>query len=118
MDEHVLALVSDLMMSSRIVASARAVGVPLRILRSAEALDSMAGDLLLVDLNMPGATASAGRWGSIPGRRVVGFVSHTDTEAIEAARQAGIHKVLARSAFVARLDEILRSSGGNRGTDY
>ena len=41
--------------------------------------------------------------------RTLGFVSHVDSETIAAARQAGIDQVLARSAFVDRLGEILTS---------
>ena len=41
--------------------------------------------------------------------RTLGFVSHVQTETIEAARQAGIDEVLARSAFADRLGEILKS---------
>ena len=41
---------------------------------------------------------------SIP---TVGFVSHVQAEVIAAARAAGVDDVLARSAFTARLAEIL-----------
>jgi hypothetical protein len=37
----------------------------------------------------------------------VGFASHVDTALIAAARAAGVGEVLARSAFTARLAEIL-----------
>jgi CheY-like chemotaxis protein len=40
--------------------------------------------------------------------RTMGFVSHVQTETIDAARQAGIDEVLARSAFADRLGEILK----------
>jgi len=39
--------------------------------------------------------------------QTLGYVSHVDTDTIEAARQAGIDQVLARSAFSERLAEIL-----------
>jgi DNA-binding NarL/FixJ family response regulator len=41
----------------------------------------------------------------------VGFVSHVHTDTIEAARHAGIDLVLARSAFVGRLPQLLASAG-------
>jgi CheY-like chemotaxis protein len=44
------------------------------------------------------------------GIRTLGFVSHVHTETIDAARQAGIDEVLARSAFAERLGEILKSA--------
>ena len=40
----------------------------------------------------------------------VGFVSHVDTETINAARQAGMTEVLARSVFTTQLAEILKRS--------
>jgi len=43
------------------------------------------------------------------GIRMVGFVSHVHAEIIAAARGAGIDEVLARSAFVDRLGEMLKS---------
>jgi hypothetical protein len=42
---------------------------------------------------------------SIP---TVGFVSHVQTDVIEAARAAGVGEVMARSAFTAQLGEILQ----------
>ena len=41
------------------------------------------------------------------GIATLGFVSHVDSDVIAAARGAGIDEVLARSAFIARLAEIL-----------
>jgi hypothetical protein len=40
----------------------------------------------------------------------LGFVSHVDSATIDAARAAGIGQVLARSAFVNQLAEILTSA--------
>ena len=40
--------------------------------------------------------------------RTLGFVSHVQTDMIDAARRAGIDEVLARSAFADRLGEILK----------
>ena len=42
--------------------------------------------------------------------RTLGYVSHVDTATIEAARAAGIDQVLARSAFVDQLGDILTSA--------
>ena len=40
----------------------------------------------------------------------VGFVSHVDTPTIEAAREAGADRVLARSAFVEQLPQLLQAA--------
>ena len=42
--------------------------------------------------------------------KTLGYVSHVDTATIEAARAAGIDQVMARSAFVAELGNILTSA--------
>jgi hypothetical protein len=42
--------------------------------------------------------------------KTLGYVSHVDSATIAAARQAGVDDVLARSAFAARLDEILTTA--------
>jgi hypothetical protein len=39
--------------------------------------------------------------------RMLGFVSHVDSDTIAAARRAGIDRVMARSAFSEHLGEIL-----------
>jgi CheY-like chemotaxis protein len=42
--------------------------------------------------------------------KTLGYVSHVDSDAIAAARKAGIDQVLARSAFSAQLGSILQSA--------
>jgi hypothetical protein len=39
----------------------------------------------------------------------LGFVSHVQAELIDAARQAGVGEVMARSAFTARMADIIKS---------
>jgi hypothetical protein len=109
---RVVALVTDLIFSSRISGAARAEGVAVQILRKAEQLLQAEGDLLLADLNLEGAAAAAAEWGKKEGRRVVGFVSHMDGEAIAAAKNAGIQEIVARSRFIQMLPEALRAAAG------
>jgi DNA-binding NarL/FixJ family response regulator len=45
-----------------------------------------------------------------PGAHILAYVSHTNATAIQQARSAGVDKVLARSAFVTGLADILRSA--------
>lgn len=105
----VIALVRDLMFSSKITATARAVGVRVTLVGDPARLADTAGDRLLIDLNLPGAIDAAAAWaGADPFRQTVGFVSHVDTDTIQQARTAGIQQVMARSQFTARLPEILQ----------
>jgi DNA-binding NarL/FixJ family response regulator len=104
-----LALVRDLMFSSKITATARALGVACTVVREPAKLAAAAPTpLLLVDLNLAGAIEAASDYvRAHPGTEVVGFVSHTDAATISAAREAGVTRVMARSAFVERLPELL-----------
>jgi hypothetical protein len=105
----IIALVSDLMFSSRISATARAKNVEVQIVRDAKKLSGIAGRLLLVDLNQNGALDAAIAWRAQQNAPVIGFVSHVDTEMISRAKQAGIDQVMARSQFVNQLNDLLQS---------
>jgi CheY-like chemotaxis protein len=112
-----LAAVDDLMFSSRISTTAKAVGVPFQFARSLDAV--LAGaratpppHLIVIDLNSArirpleviAALKADPVLAVIP---LVGFVSHVDGATIEAARAAGIDRVLARSAFVEQLPTLI-----------
>ena len=112
----ILALVDDLMFSSKIRATANQLGVAVAFVRSSEtALAEMrkqAPSLVILDLNNPrtdplGTVASMKADPALAGIPTVGFASHVQTEAIEAARLAGVGEVMARSAFAGRLPDIL-----------
>lgn len=113
----ILAIVDDLMFTSKIRTAAAQLGVAVTFARSREtALTEMRAaipSLVIVDLNSarsdPLGTVAAMKadpaLSSVP---TVGFVSHVQTDLIAAAREAGMDEVLARSAFTARLPEILQ----------
>lgn len=106
----VLALVSDLLFSSKITATARSLGVSARVIRRPDDLAEVVGTLLLVDLNLPGAIEAAAKWRAQTGVPAVGFVSHVDAETASRANAAGINRVLARSRFVELLPNLLSGS--------
>jgi len=112
----ILAVLDDLMFSSKIKTAANLLGVDLRFSRSLEgALETMRKNptsLVIFDLNnerlnplaiVAGMSADPAL-ASIP---TVGYASHVQTDVINAARQAGVGEVLARSAFTMQLGEIL-----------
>src|SRR5215217_7485001 len=90
----VVALVRDLMFSSRIGATARSLGVALTLLRDPAKLAGIAGRRLIVDLNQPGALEAAVAWKAELGGEVVGFVSHVDAQTIARAKAAGVDRVM------------------------
>jgi CheY-like chemotaxis protein len=105
MDQGLL-LSDDLIFTSRIAGTARALGLGLRVARSAEALLELARQqppaCVIVDLANPGLViadlVAALRASGSP--RVVAYGSHVDTETLRAARAAGCDTVLPRSKFV------------------
>jgi CheY-like chemotaxis protein len=112
----ILAIVDDLMFTSKIRTAATHLGVPLVFARSsAAALSEMrasAPSLVILDLNSPrtdpiGTVSAMKADPALAAISTVGFVSHVQTELIDRARQAGVGEVMARSAFTERLPEIL-----------
>lgn len=112
----ILAAVADLMFSSRIRAAAAGGAADVRFARTArEALEqarTLRPSLVLIDLNGGpldplDTIASLKAEPTLAGTRIVGFVSHVQGNLIAAARAAGIDEVMARSAFVAKLPELL-----------
>ena len=113
----VLAVLDDLLFTSKIKTAAGALGVAVTFARSADAavaeMKKAAPALVLLDLNNP-RTDPLGlveRMKADPALAMVptvGFASHVQTDVIAAARRAGVADVMARSAFVQRLPEILQ----------
>jgi hypothetical protein len=104
----IVVLVRDLMFASKIRATAQSIGAPIQIVREPAQLAGSAARRLIVDLNQPGALDAAVVWKGQTGGEVVGFVSHVDSQTIQAARLAGIDQILPRSRFVEVLPELLR----------
>jgi PleD family two-component response regulator len=112
----VLALLDDLMFTSKIKATAGQLGVPVVFARSAESaltqMRSTPPSLVILDLNNTridplGTVQSMKADAALSGIPTVGFASHVHVDVIEAARQAGVTEVMARSAFTQKLPEIL-----------
>ena len=109
------ALLDDLFVRSRIEATADAAGVRVIVSRSLAELEERIGEAggsgVLVDLGM-GIDAATRAIGALKRRvdplHVVAWGSHVDAASMDAAREAGADRVLARSAFTRRLPEILR----------
>jgi PleD family two-component response regulator len=112
----ILAVLDDLMFTSKIKTTASRIGVAVTFARSADAalgeMRKAAPSLVILDLNnaradplgLVGSMEQDAALSSVP---TVGYVSHVQTDVIEAARRAGVGEVLARSAFTERLPDIL-----------
>jgi len=114
----VLVVVQDLLFGSKIRAAAKQAGVEAAFARTPDEMLRLARDatpsLAVLDLDSrtidPIAAIRALKANTaLAGIRIVGFVSHVRVDLVSAAREAGADEVLARSAFVTRLSEILVS---------
>lgn len=121
----VLAAVEDLLFRSRISEAADSLGVEAKFPRSPEkllgALRSGRPDVLVLDLNsvrfdavsiLNELRADEG----LASVETIGYVPHTRTDLILAAREAGCGRILARSAFFNGLPDVLlpKEPGGSR----
>jgi len=112
----ILAVLDDLMFSSKIKTAANQLGVDLRFSRSVDgALETMRKNpttMVIFDLNNTridalAIVAAMKADAALAAVKTVGYASHVQTDVINAARRAGVGEVLPRSAFVAQLAEIL-----------
>jgi CheY-like chemotaxis protein len=120
MTRRVLAAVEDLLFRSKISETAEALGIEAGFPRSPEkllaALRESPPDLLVIDLN-------SARFEPLELLRIVktdrttqqvstvGFLSHVQGDLALAARKSGCDRVMARSAFVENLPQILSGEG-------
>jgi CheY-like chemotaxis protein len=116
----VLAVVDDLLFSSKIRSVAEHVGEPITFVRTrAEVMPALIDkgaravifDLDRSPLDPIGAITEIRSRSDLAQVRVLAFVRHTSSEAIAQARRAGADVVLARSAFFPALPDLLSDSG-------
>jgi PleD family two-component response regulator len=112
----ILAILDDLLFTSKIKATAAQLGIRVSFARSSAAaladMRSQTPALVILDLNNPRTepletVASMKADPALSGIPTVGYASHVQIDVIDAARKAGVDDVLARSAFTQRLNEIL-----------
>jgi CheY-like chemotaxis protein len=112
----ILAILDDLLFTSKIRSAAQRAGASVAFARSSSAaLDQARAQqpaLVIIDLNNPRtspiATIEAMKGDAVLATiPIVGYVSHVDTQTIAAARASGVDEVLARSAFVTALPELV-----------
>lgn len=114
MIRRILAVVPDLFFATRILATAKTVGVPVELVplpRAAAACAETPPALVLLDLHASGDPLALVRTLKADERTrmipIVGFYSHVETALRRSALEAGIDQALPRSAFTQRLPELL-----------
>ncbi|MBI4581968.1 MAG: response regulator transcription factor [Planctomycetes bacterium] len=118
-----IALVTDMIFGTKIKGTADQLGLPLSVVRTAQALADGAGgaDLAIIDLNADGLDAVDAirrcKAPGLPSPTVIAYASHVQKDLIQAAQDAGADLVLPRSRFSAELPELLtRFAGPRRGS--
>ena len=115
----IVCAIDDLMFSIKISTAAKQLGVDIYFERFRDKVLSTIREkqpsLVIFDLNSsrldPMTMIAAMKADpELRGVQTLGYVSHVDSDAIAAARNAGIDQVLARSAFSAQLGSILQSA--------
>ena len=112
----IVAVLDDLMFSSKIKTASVQLGATVVFARSAAAalaeMRKTTPSLVILDLNNPrtdplGIVAEMIKDPALASIPTVGYASHVQVDVINAARQAGVGEVLPRSAFTQQLAEIL-----------
>ena len=115
----IICAVDDLMFSIKISTAAKSLKADVYFERSGDKLLETIREkrpaLVIFDLNSArirplDAIMALKRDPDLNSTKTLGYVSHVDTATIDAARAAGIDQVLARSAFVDQLGDILTSA--------
>jgi CheY-like chemotaxis protein len=114
MKRRVVAVVPDLFFATRIVGTAESLGVAVELPGAETAFETIRGslpDLVILDLTGPGEPLALARSlkGDAATRAIplVGFYPHVDNAVRAGALAAGVDHVLPRSAFTARLADLL-----------
>lgn len=106
-----LLLADDLLFTSRITGTARALNLTIKAARSVDVLKAIATQeqpaCIILDLANPGlVTGEMIDWlkqNCTPMPRVVAYGSHVDAATLRTARAAGCHEVMPRSQFAEAL---------------
>ena len=115
----IICAIDDLIFSIKIKTAAKSLQADVYFERSGDKLLETIREkrpaLVIFDLNSARlrpleAILALKRDPDLNATKTLGYVSHVDTTTIEAARAAGIDQVMARSAFVDQLGDILTSA--------
>src|SRR5467141_4584303 len=112
---RVVALMDDLFFQMKLAETAKQMGVEVKVATNGEALEGLMSSepkLVIVDLNARSQPLRAIEKLRQTRKdvRVVGFLSHVQTELAAQARTAGCDEVLPRSSFTQNLATILSAA--------
>ncbi len=104
-----IAVMDDLFFTVKVQDGAKRAGLNVRFVKTEEAAIAAEADLIVVDLNCK-AIDPLRLMAALKGkRRVIGYLSHVQTELRQQALAAGYDAVYPRSAFSQKLPDILKA---------
>ena len=113
MPNKIVAVLADLMFTVRISDAAKRAGLQVEFAKTAADAEQKADaaaavilDLNYVPADLIGRLKAGEHTRTIP---LIGFVSHVQTDVIRQAREQGCDQVMARSAFVEKLPEMMQA---------
>jgi DNA-binding NarL/FixJ family response regulator len=113
---RILGLMHDLFFRSKVDAVSHALGIAVVYATSMEEANARCAEevpaMIFVDLadpRFPAVEIAGAMRVAAPSARLIGFASHVDLKALNAAREAGFEMTLSRSEFTQRLPELLKT---------
>jgi DNA-binding response OmpR family regulator len=118
MSATILAIISDLMLQSRVTEPARALGYDVTVIDTASTLETALDTspvLAVLDLHISGVdwqrAATLAKEHAVP---VLAFGRHTEADLLRAAREAGCDRVVPRSVLVEELPALIEEMAATR----
>ncbi len=119
-NRHILAVITDLFFSVKIMDAAKKAGMTVELLHDPKQILEKAASnpaVIIVDLNLQSVDpikliAKLKGSAELKNIGVIGFLSHVQAELKQKATEAGCDMVLARSAFSQNLPAILKRHSG------
>jgi DNA-binding NarL/FixJ family response regulator len=112
---RIVAYMDDLFFQMKLAETAKHLGLEVKVASSAESLLQLldpAPELVIVDLNARSQPLVAVQQLRL---RVIGFLSHVQTDLARQAQDAGLDEVMPRSKFSINLPDILASAVAKSG---
>ena len=112
---RIVAYMDDLFFQMKLAETAKHLALEVKVASTAESLLQLLDpppELVIVDLNARSQPLAAVRQlrNVQPGIRVIGFLSHVQTDLAQQAQAAGLDEVMPRSKFSVNLPDILASA--------
>jgi len=116
---RVVAYMDDLFFQMKLAETARHLGLEVKVAQNADALLQLLEPpprLVIVDLNAKSSPLAAVERlrTTQPGLRVIGFLSHVQTDLAERAKAVGFDQIMPRSQFSMNLPQILAAAAAQQ----